>query len=67
MKLLDSQALCMILGSKGLSMKEAAKLAGVSPCTVQRLCAGKGAYTFNSTLYKLAKALDVPAGDLIQK
>lgn len=67
MKLLDSQALCMILGSRGLSLKETAKRAGVSPSTVQRLCAGKGGYTFNSTLYKIAKALDVPASDLIQK
>ena len=67
MKLLDSQALCMILGSRGLSLREAARLADVSPSTVQRLCAGKGAYTFNATLYKLAKALDVPASDLIQK
>ena len=50
MKLLDSQALCMILGSRDLSIKETAKLAGVSPSTVQRLCAGKGAYTFNTKI-----------------
>lgn len=56
-----------ILEARGLSQSELARLAGVSFATVNRICTNATEMVSLSTLDKIAAALKVKPGDLIER
>jgi transcriptional regulator with XRE-family HTH domain len=55
-----------VIAEKGMTMKQVAKLSGVSYSTVRKLCHSPQQYTMVHTLSKLADALDVRYTELIE-
>lgn len=55
-----------LLEAAGISQSEFAKQAGLSFATVNRLCTNATGQVSLDTLDKIATALDVPIGDIIE-
>lgn len=56
-----------VLEERQLSQRELARRSGVSPTTINRMCANLTAQVSLATLDALAKVLDVEPGELLER
>lgn len=56
-----------ILEARGLSQSELSRISGVSFATINRICTGATEMASLSTLDRLAAALEIEPGDLIER